>query len=169
MTIYRHGEAEPRISEKAYIFPGCHIIGRVSIEAGVNIWYNCVIRGDINSISIGSGTNIQDGCIIHVDHDFPTLIGSDVTVGHGVIVHGSKLADRCLIGMGATLLNGSEIGEGAIVAAGALVREGYIVPERTLVAGVPARVVREVSDEEYRQILNSSVHYRENAAVQHGS
>ncbi|HDR04375.1 MAG TPA: gamma carbonic anhydrase family protein [Candidatus Marinimicrobia bacterium] len=161
--VYRFLDFIPQIDKAAILLDNVTIIGRVQIAAKANIWFNCVIRGDINSISIGEFCNIQDGSIIHVDHDFPTIVGSGVTVGHGAIIHGCEIKSNSLIGMGATILNGAVVEEGAIVAAGALVKEKFTVPARTLAAGVPAKIIRPVSDIEYQAILKSAKHYYETA------
>ncbi len=158
-----YNNISPVIDDRATLMPGVFVIGDVNIAEGVNIWYNSVIRGDINSVHIGARTNIQDNCTVHVDHDYPVVIGSEVTIGHGATIHGCTIADHALIGMGATLLNGCSIGEGAIVAAGSLVKEKYAVPPHSMVAGVPARVVRPVTDEELQSIIESAHHYVETA------
>jgi carbonic anhydrase/acetyltransferase-like protein (isoleucine patch superfamily) len=118
------------------------------------------VRGDVNFVKIGDRTNVQDNSVIHVTYEkFPTVIASNVTIGHAAIIHGCSIEDFCLIGMGAILLDGSSIGEHSLVAAGSLVREGFTVPARSLVAGVPARVVRELKDEELRRLEESARHY----------
>ena len=120
----------------------------VTLEDRVNVWWNSVLRGDDAPITVGEGTNIQDLVMVHADPDVPMTIGREVTVGHGAVLHGVSIGDHALIGIKAVLLAGSTVGEGAIVAAGAVVRENWAVPPRCLVAGVPARVVRELTDEE---------------------
>lgn len=159
--IYSYKSHIPNISSEAILLEPVTIAGNVTIGKHVNIWFNAVIRGDINSVQIGDKTNIQDATIIHVDTRYPTCIGKGVTIGHGAIIHGCTIADHTLIGMGAILLNGCSIEEGAIVAAGAVVREGFQVPARTLVAGVPAKIMRNVTDDEYQAILDSANHYIE--------
>jgi len=138
------------------------IVGDVTLADDVSIWYGVILRGDIHWIRIGARSNLQDGVIVHVENNlWPTLLEEDVSVGHGAILHGCTIRRECLIGMGAVILNGAEIGEGSIVAAGALVREGFQVPAGTLVAGVPAEVKREVTDEERERIRLTARHYLE--------
>lgn len=146
----------PRIAQDAFVAEGARLIGDVTIESKASVWFNAVLRGDINSIVVGEGSNVQDNCTVHVDHDFPVVIGKRVTIGHNAVIHGAVIDDGALIGMGAVLLNGARIGEKAIVAAGALVLEGREVPPRSLVAGVPAKVVREnLSDEQLASVAGN--------------
>jgi carbonic anhydrase/acetyltransferase-like protein (isoleucine patch superfamily) len=121
----------------------------VELADEVSVWWHAVLRGDDAAIRIGRRTNIQDFVMVHADPDIPLIVGADVTVGHHAVLHGRSIADRALIGIGAILLTESEIGEGAVVAAGAVVKEGMKVPPRALVAGVPASIRREITDEEY--------------------
>jgi carbonic anhydrase/acetyltransferase-like protein (isoleucine patch superfamily) len=155
-----HRGRMPVVHESAYIDPSAQVIGDVVIGAESSVWMNAVVRGDVNYIRIGARSNVQDGTIIHVMHDtHPTVIGDDVTLGHGVIVHGCTLGNRVLIGMGATLLNGVEIGDDSIVAAGALVTEGTRVPPRSLVMGSPGKVRRVLEDEQVAAILEYAQNY----------
>jgi len=135
----------PHIHPDCFVAPNAIVIGNVTLGAESSIWYQCVLRGDVSTITIGERTNIQDGTIIHADPGFPTIIGNDVTVGHGAIVHGAVVEDGCLIGIRSTLLNGCKIGKGSVIGAGALVPEGMIVPPNSLVMGVPGKIVKEVS------------------------
>jgi carbonic anhydrase/acetyltransferase-like protein (isoleucine patch superfamily) len=150
----------PKIHESVFIADGAQIIGDVEIGKESSIWFNAVIRGDVHFIRIGERTNIQDNCTLHVTHkQYPLIIGSDVTIGHGAIVHGATVGNCCLIGMGARVLDGATIHHHAFVAAGALVLEHFEVPEGTLVAGVPARVKRQLSAEERRTLEDSARNY----------
>lgn len=149
----------PQCHYSAYTAPGTQIIGDVVLEEDVTVWFNAVLRGDNAQIKIGRGSNIQDGTIVHVDSDYPVIVGENVTVGHNVILHGCEVKDGALIGMGATVLNGAVIGEGSLVAAGALVPEGQIVEPGVLVAGVPAKVIRKLSDDNIERIKNGAQHY----------
>lgn len=150
----------PRIHPTVFIAKGAQIIGDVEIGAGSSVWFNTVVRGDVHYIKIGERTNIQDNCVLHVTHKvYPLVIGSDVTVGHGAILHAATIKDRCLIGMGAKVLDNATVGPYALVAAGALVLEGFEVPEGVLVAGVPAKIKRKLTDEERRQIVQSAENY----------
>jgi len=143
----------------AFISARASITGKVSLGKDSSVWHNATLRGDIAPIRIGERTNIQDGAVLHVAHDLPCIVGDDVTVGHGAIVHGCRVGNRCLIGMGSIILNGAEIGEECLVGAGALVTEGKKIPPRSLVLGNPARVVRGVTDEEAAGILESAAAY----------
>jgi len=138
----------PTVPASAFVDESAQLIGDVRIGERSSVWFNCVLRGDINSISIGDDSNVQDCSVLHVQGDIPLVIGSRVTLGHSVTVHACTLEDRTLIGMGAVVLDRAVIGEGSIVAAGALVRMNTIVPPRSLVAGVPARIVRELTEED---------------------
>jgi len=131
------------ISPDTYIDPTAVIIGDVAIKEGVSLWPYAVLRGDLNQIIVGKGSNIQEHVAVHVYEEAPTMIGEDVSVGHGAIIHGARIGDRCIIGMRAVLLNGAEIGEECIVGAGAVVTAGAKIPPRSLVLGIPAKVVKE--------------------------
>ncbi len=150
----------PKIHESVFLAEGAQIIGDVEIGRESSVWFNAVIRGDVHYIRIGERTNIQDNCTLHVTHKkYPLIIGSDVTIGHGAIVHGATVEDYCLIGMGARILDNAKIHHHSLIAAGALVLEHFEVPEGTLVAGVPARVKRELTDEERKQVEQSAKNY----------
>ncbi len=141
-----------------------HVSGDVAIGQDVSIWFGVSIRGDVAPVTIGRGTNVQDNAVIHCDAGVPNDIGRDVTIGHGAIVHGRRVGDGSLIGMGATLLGGSEIGERCLVAAGAVVPPNMKVPDGTLVAGVPARVIREVTEKDVAYLQKLPPHYVQMAA-----
>lgn len=132
----------PHIHENAYIAPGAHVIGDVTINKDASIWYNSVLRGDINKIGIGERSNIQDGCIIHVENDLPCIVENDVTVGHHVNLHGCYVEECCLIGIGAIILSGTRIGRGSIVGAGAVVLENQTIPPFSLVVGTPGKIIK---------------------------
>jgi carbonic anhydrase/acetyltransferase-like protein (isoleucine patch superfamily) len=159
MGIVTHAGFLPRIHPSAFIADSAQIIGNVEIAKDASIWFNSVLRGDINSIYIGERSNIQDGSIFHVTSELPVYIGNDVTVGHGAIVHGCRVEDGSLIGMGAVVLDRAHIGKQALVAAGAVVREGFVVPDGMLVGGVPAKVLRALTEEEKKSLLESASHY----------
>jgi carbonic anhydrase/acetyltransferase-like protein (isoleucine patch superfamily) len=156
--------ASPRVHPSAYVDQSAQIIGDVEIGEASSIWMNAVVRGDVHWIRIGARSNIQDGSVVHVMRGtHPTTIGDEVTVGHGVVLHGCRVWDRCLIGMGAIVLNGADIGSESIVAAGSIVVEGTVVPPGSLVMGSPARVRRGLSEEEragIRQYADRYVEYR---------
>lgn len=150
----------PTVHATAYVDPSAQVIGDVHIGAESSIWMNVVIRGDVNVIRIGDRSNIQDGTIVHVMRDtHPTRVGDEVTVGHAVVLHGCTIDDRCLIGMGAQLLNGAEIGSDSIVAAGTLVTEETKIPARSLVMGRPGKVTRPLTDEEVASIRDYAERY----------
>ena len=135
------------------------LTGDVVLGRAASVWYGCVLRGDLARIAVGEMTNVQDGVVLHADTDVPNDIGAWVTIGHRAMVHGRRVGDGCLIGIGAVILGGAEIGEGCIVAAGAVVKENFVVPPRSLVAGVPAKVVRTLTDEEVARIAGSADGY----------
>jgi Carbonic anhydrases/acetyltransferases, isoleucine patch superfamily len=144
---------EPKIHESAFIAENAVVIGDVEIGAEASIWYNCVLRGDVNFIRIGERANIQDGTIIHVSReDHPTVVETEVTVGHSVTLHGCRIERGSLIGIGATVLDGAIVGANSLVAAGSLVTPNTVIPPRSFVLGAPARVKRELSDEEVENL-----------------
>ena len=136
----------PRIHRSAWIAPGAVIIGDVEIGPDSSVFYGSVLRGDINSIRVGARTNIQDNSTVHVDADAETVLGDDVTVGHMALIHGTTVGNGTLVGMKSALLSHSKVGEGSLIAAGAVVLEGQEIPPRSLAAGVPAKVRRELDD-----------------------
>ncbi len=149
MVIRRFGEIEPQLHESVFVAENAVIIGSVEIGKDSSVWYGCVLRGDVNYIKIGERTNIQDMTMIHVSRrDHPTIIDNEVTVGHNVTLHGCHVESNTLIGIGAIVLDGARIGRYSLVAAGSLVTPGTVIPERSLVMGSPARVKREMTDEE---------------------
>ena len=152
----------PKIHETAFMEDSARIIGDVEIGAHSSIWFNAVVRGDVHYIRIGSRTNVQDNCTLHVTKDtYPLIIGNDITIGHGVILHGCTIKDRCLIGMSAIILDNAEVGEDCIIGAGALVTEGAKIPPGSLVLGMPGKVKRELTPDEKARILKSAENYIE--------
>ncbi len=152
----------PQIAASAFIEHSAHIIGDVQIGEESSVWFNCVLRGDVFPIRIGHHTNVQDGTIIHVTSDqFSTIVGDYVTIGHGVILHGCQIHDRSLIGIGSIILDEAVIGEGSLIAAGSLIPPGTIIPPRSLVMGSPAKVRRELTDEEVARLNENWQHYVE--------
>ncbi|MEV5490378.1 gamma carbonic anhydrase family protein [Streptomyces bobili] len=153
------GGREPKVDEEAFVAPTSSVIGDVTLAAGASVWYGAVVRGDVERISVGARSNIQDNCTLHADPGFPVTIGERVSVGHNAVVHGASVGDDCLIGMGATVLNGAVIGAGSLVAAQALVPQGMEVPPGSLVAGVPAKIRRELTEEERQGVtLNGTLY-----------
>ena len=152
--------ATPRLHETAFVASGARLIGAVTLEEGASVWYNAVVRGDSASITLGAGSNLQDNVSVHVDAEHPVVIGRDVSVGHNAVVHGCTIGDGSLIGMGTVVLSGAVIGSGCLIAGGAVVLEGSVIPEGSLVAGVPAKVRRELTNEEKAGILRNAQIYR---------
>lgn len=148
MSITAFGDKVPAFGRDAFVHPDATIIGDVVLEDGVNVWPGAVLRGDLERITLGAGTSLQDNCVAHTDFGFPLVIGPDCVIGHSVIVHGATIGARCLVGMGSTLLNGCEIGDDCIIGANSLVTQGKKFPARSLIVGSPAKVLREVTDEE---------------------
>lgn len=141
-------EEEPLYGPDVFVAPTAVVIGDVQMDEGSSLWYGGVLRGDINSIKIGKFSNLQDGVIGHLADEYPLVVGQYVTVGHGAVIHACEIGDECLIGMNSTILDGAKIGEQSIVAAGSLVPAGMEVPAGSLVAGVPAKIKKELSDKE---------------------
>lgn len=165
--IHAFKNISPNVGKKTWIAPSADVIGEVACGEDCSIWFGCVIRGDVNYIKIGSRTNIQDLSMVHVTHykkkdrsdGSPTIIGSDVTVGHRVMLHGCTIEDACLIGMSATILDDAVIGKESIVGAGALVTKGKVFPPRSLIIGSPAKVVRALTDDEVAELYASAKRY----------
>ena len=141
------------------ICPGAQVIGDVELGDDVSIWHGAVVRGDTDSITIGDNSNIQDNCVVHCTKGFPVVVKRNVSVGHGAVIHGCTLEDNVLIGMNATVLNGAHIGKNSIVGAGAVVSEGKEFPERSLILGVPGKLVRELTDEQVQHIQDNADNY----------
>ena len=141
----------PNIHSTAFIADGAKVIGDVILNRNSSIWYNTVVRADINSIVIGERSNIQDNSVIHLENDQGVIVGNDVTVGHNVILHGCKVGDGVLVGMGAVIMNGVDIGKGSVIAAGAVIKQNMVIPKYSLVVGVPGKIVKEHSIEVYDQ------------------
>lgn len=158
--IIPYKNKNPQIDESVFIAAGAVITGDVKIGKHSSVWFNAVIRGDVNHIVIGEHTNIQDGCILHVTNGrHPLKIGDWATIGHNAIIHGSTVKSIVLIGMGAILLDDSEVNSNSIVAAGSVVKEGFIIPEGVLAAGVPAKIIRDITADEISKIKLSAEGY----------
>tara|TARA_B110000438_G_scaffold294175_1_gene335169 strand:+ start:392 stop:904 length:513 start_codon:yes stop_codon:yes gene_type:complete len=150
----------PIIPDSCYISESVDLIGDVILGENVSLWFGTVVRGDMHFITIGNRSNIQDNSVIHVTTDVsPTRIGDEVTVGHNAIIHGATIENRCLIGMGAIIMDDVVIGEGSIVGAGAVVPPNLIIPPRSLVVGLPSKIVRQTTDEELEMIIDRAQHY----------
>jgi carbonic anhydrase/acetyltransferase-like protein (isoleucine patch superfamily) len=163
MTLYRIGDVEPQLGPDAWAAPSADLIGDVRLGARASVWFGAVLRGDNTPLILGEETNFQDGSVGHSDADFPLTIGARVTIGHQAILHGCTVADDCLIGMGARILNGAVVESECIVGAGALITEGKHFQRGSLIVGAPARVVRQVTDDERRLLRESAAHYAEKA------
>ena len=164
MPLFRFDSHHPSVADDAFISPTATLVGEVSIHARAVVMFGAVLRADRAAITLGEGSNVQDNAVIHGDPGFPAVVGRDVSIGHGAIVHGATLGDRCLIGMNATVLNGAVIGEGSLIAAGTVVLEGTVVPPNSLVAGVPGKIRRETTPEEREHIAANAATYRELAS-----
>jgi carbonic anhydrase/acetyltransferase-like protein (isoleucine patch superfamily) len=148
-----------------YIAPSAILVGDVSVAEGGSVWHGAVLRGDFDSVVVGRDSNVQDNAVLHVDRGMPCEIGDRVTVGHAAVVHGTKVAGECLIGMNATMNSGTDIGRGCVVAAGAVTREDAVFPEESVIAGVPAKVLRKVDEILWKRIELSWKIYRDLAKV----
>ena len=150
----------PRLGRDVYLAPGARLAGEVRLGDRVSVWFNAVLRGDIHFVEVGAGTNIQDNATLHVDDDFPCIVGRDVVVGHAALLHGCEVGDNCLIGMSSTLLNGVKVGEGSVIAAGAVVPEGKEIPPGSLVFGVGAKVVKPLPADFWERSPRAASKYR---------
>jgi len=162
--IFKLKNWKPYIPSSCYIHKSSVIIGRVKLGENVSVWPLASIRADVEEIIIGDDTNIQDCCVIHVNWDRPVIMGNRITVGHGAVIHGAKIGDRCLIGMKAVVLE-SEIGDDCLIAAGSLISPGKKIPPRSLVMGVPGKVIKELNDEELKSLAKGNKDYIELAQI----
>ena len=158
----------PHVDDEAWVAPTATLVGSVTIDAGTSIWYGAVLRADNEPITIGARCNVQDNCAFHVDRDRPISLGEGVSVGHGSVVHGATIGNHVLVGMGAIVMNGAVIGDESMIAAGALVTEDMDVPPRSLVAGVPGKVRRELSDAEVENLHKNARIYEAHRDLHRG-
>lgn len=159
--LYPYEDLTPEIDESVFLAPGVKIIGDVKIGKNSSIWYNSVLRGDVHYIKIGEQSNVQDSCMLHVTNGkYPLNIGNNVTIGHSVKLHGCTIKDNTLIGIGAIILDGAIVEEKSLVAAGSVVRPNFIVPSGKMVAGVPAKVVRDLTEKEMEEFEKSALRYK---------
>ena len=161
--IYDLEKNVPEISADSWVAPNAIIIGKVKLEKNSSIWFNAVLRGDIEKIVIGENSNIQDGSVLHTDPGYPLTVGKGVTVGHMVMLHGCEISNDTLIGIGSTILNKAKIGKNCIIGANTLVTENKVIPDNSLVLGSPGKVVRKVTDEEIKVIRENAKHYVKNS------
>ena len=157
--IYDFEKNLPEVHPDAWVAPNATLIGKVKIEKNSSIWFNAVLRGDIELISIGENTNIQDGSVLHTDPGYKLNVGKGVTVGHMVMLHGCQISDDTLIGIGSIILNNAKIGKNCIIGANSLITENKIIPDNSLVVGSPGRVLRKVTEEEIKAIHENAKHY----------
>ena len=157
MAVYIYKDMKPKYNNSNFIADSAQVIGNCELGEGANVWFNSVARGDVNKIIIGENTNVQDLSMLHVTEESDLIIGNNVSIGHSVTLHGCEIGDGCLIGMGATVLDDAVIGEGSLVAAGSLVPPRKKFPKNVMIMGNPAKVVRELSEEEIHNITN---HYK---------
>ena len=163
MTIYTLTGKSPRIDKTSWIAPDANIIGNVILGAKTSVWFCATLRGDNEVIDIGAGSNVQENTVIHTDIGYPLIIGENCTIGHKVMLHGCKIGNNSLIGMGAIILNGANIGDNCLIGAGALITENKVIPDGSLVMGSPGKVVRELDVAAIQGLRNSALHYQENA------
>lgn len=159
MALIPYRGKVPRIADGVFVAPGAQIVGDVTIGEGSSVWYNAVVRGDIASVTIGRNSNVQDNATIHLDRGVPVVIGDNVSVGHGAVVHGCTIEDGALVAIHATVLSGAVIGAGSIVGAGAVVAEKKVIPPRSLALGVPAKVVRELTEDDVARAVRTATNY----------
>ena len=157
--FYDLKDKKPKNSGENWVAPNATIIGDVTLEKNTSIWFNAVLRGDIENILIEEGSNVQDGSVLHTDPGCPLKVGKNVTIGHLVMLHGCTIGDNSLIGIGAVILNKANIGKNCIIGAKALITENKVIPERSLVLGSPGKIVRQVTDEEIKHIRENASHY----------
>jgi len=163
MPVYDLGEQKPRLDDGVFVAPDANVIGDVVLKDGASIWFSATLRGDIETVSVGRNSNIQDGSVMHTDAKNPCTVRDNVTVGHMVMLHGCDIGDNSLIGIGSIILNGSKIGKNCIVGAGALITEGKEFPDGKLILGSPAKVVRDVTEEEIEMMAASAERYAKRA------
>lgn len=161
MPVLKFQDKEPQVGKGCFIASTASVIGEVFLGKDSSVWFNAVLRGDVDKIIIGEKSNIQDNCVVHMDFHVPAIIGNQVTVGHGAVIHGCTIGDRCLIGMGAVILSRAQIGEECIIGAGTLIPEGKVIPPRSVVMGVPGKIVRKVTSEEVENLAEQAEHYVE--------
>lgn len=157
--IMKFKEFYPKIDSTAWVAPSADVIGNVEIGKNSSIWFGCVLRGDVNEIKIGNNTNVQDLSMIHMDTNSKTVLGDNVTIGHKVMLHGCTIENNCLIGMSATILDNAIIGEGSIVGANSLVTQGKKFPPKSLIMGSPAKVVKQLTEEDVDGLIKHAGHY----------
>ena len=160
--IYDFEKNTPTLHSDSWVASNAVLIGKVILKKDANIWFNVVLRGDIETITIGEGSNVQDGSVFHTDPGCPLILGRHITVGHMVMLHGCEIDDNTLIGIGSTILNKTKIGKNCIIGAHTLITENKIIPDNSLVLGSPGKVIRKVTDKEIKEIKENAKHYVDN-------
>ena len=160
--FYDLKDKKPQSSGENWVAPNATIIGDVTLEKNSSIWFNAVLRGDIENILIGEGSNVQDGSVLHTDPGYPLKVGKNVTIGHLVMLHGCTIGDNSLIGIGAVILNNAKVGNNCIIGAKTLIAENKEIPDNSLVVGSPGRVLRKVTEEEKKAVIENTKHYQDN-------
>ena len=160
--IYNFENSTPTLHKDSWVASNAILIGKVILKKDANVWFNVVLRGDIEPIIIGEGSNVQDGSVLHTDPGCPIKLGKSITVGHMVMLHGCEIDDDTLIGIGSTILNKTKIGKNCIIGANTLISENKIIPDRSLVLGSPGKVIRQVTDKEIEEIKENASRYVEN-------
>lgn len=164
MPIYRYGERVPSVHDSVFVAPNASVIGSVVLSENVSVWFGATIRGDNDVITLGKNSNVQEGAVLHTDPGLQLTIGENVTIGHQAMLHGCTIGDGSLIGIQAVVLNGAVIGKGCLVGAGAVITEKKVFPDRSLILGAPARVARQLTDEDVENLIKSAQGYAERRA-----
>jgi carbonic anhydrase/acetyltransferase-like protein (isoleucine patch superfamily) len=160
--FYDLKDKKPKSSGENWVAPNATIIGDVTLEKNTSVWFNAVLRGDIENIFVGEGSNVQDGSVLHTDPGCPLKIGKNVTIGHMVMLHGCTIGDNSLIGIGAVILNNAKIGKNCIIGANSLIAENKEIPDGSLVIGSPGKIIRQLKDEEIKAVKENAEHYVQN-------
>lgn len=160
---YRLGDSRVETHPQSWVAPSATLVGKIRLEAGANVWFGAVLRGDNELIHIGENSNVQDGSVMHTDMGFPLTLGTGVTVGHNAMLHGCTVGDYSLVGINAVILNGAKIGKYCIIGANTLIAEGKEIPDGSLVVGSPGKVVRELTEQQKKMLEASAAHYVHNA------
>lgn len=161
--LYEFEGHRPQIAEDAWVAPGAHLIGKVTLASKASVWFGSTLRGDNEMLTIGEGSNVQENCVFHTDMGFPLTIGRNVTIGHKAMLHGCTIGDISLIGMGAMVMNGAVVGKNCLIGAGAMITEGKVIPDGSLVMGAPGKVVRTLDAETIAKLEKSALNYQRNA------
>jgi len=162
MTLYALGDLMPVVDADTWVAPDANVIGNVVLQSGASVWFGSTLRGDNEVIEIGAGSNVQENTVMHTDLGYPLIVGKNCTIGHKAMLHGCRIGDNTLIGMGATVLNGATIGRNCLIGAGALITEGKDIPDGSLVMGAPGKIVRTLDDAAILGLTRSAEHYQDN-------